>query len=275
MGPLALLGPFLDYLRPTKSPYLIIQFVAVFVICYKITRQPVAAALDSPQFFLPIFLLVLALIPLSFMRRDQIVQNEPPPEGAAQIANPKFENDLDSVFKFSRALCLASAVVMLFVYFQNPPSDNWYATVAYAMIILQMATFLLYTAIRHFKGEDLSNVNLFQIAFITAVFFAGATYLATQIKQSEPELRYMYYCKTKTVEYTGMSKPRTSDCSEAETSTAKVSNVTLRYSLDYRQLSFVLFAICWLIYELFWLKTLFAMRAVPNNAAATKIPGTK
>ncbi len=264
MGAIAgFMGPFLDYLRPTKSPYLVIQFVAVLVTCFKVTHQdPDPASYDVPRFFLPIFLLVLALVPLSFIRRDFLAQaqSNATSDSSTEVINSKYENDLDSVFKFSRALCLASAVVMLFVYFQNPPADNWYATIAYAMIIVQMITFLLYTAFRHFKGEDLSNVNLFQIAFITAVFFVGSAFLGTQIKNTEPTFHYMYYCQTKTMAFADTNiAPIVSKCNDSPAHSEDSSNITLQYSLDYRQISFLLFAVCWLIYELFWLKILFNM----------------
>lgn len=264
MGAIAgFMAPFLDYLRPTKSPYLVIQFVAVLVTCYKVTSgDPSAADLDIPKFFIPIFLLVCAIVPLSFIRRDHPAQGDlsQPTEAESQVINSKFENDLDSVFKFSRALCLASAVVMLFVYFRKPSVDNWYAVIAYVMIIVQMGTFLLYTAVRHFKGEDIYNVNLFQIACITAVFFVGAAYLGTQIEGTEPAIRYMYYCKSKKLEVNdAKALPIVTNCDMASTSDLKISRVVLSYSVDYRQASFALFAACWIVYEVFWLKILAGM----------------
>jgi len=262
MGAIAgFMGPFLDYLRPTKSPFLVIQLVAVLVTCYKVTAtNPSAAALDSPRFFVPIFVLVCALVPLSFIRRDHLSSDAQSSQADDHINNSKYENDLDSVFKFSRALCLASSIVMLFFYFQNPPVDNAYSSFAYGMIIVQMTTFLLYTALRHFKGEDISNINLFQIAFITAVFFVGSTYLATKIRESGPGTHYLYYCRSKTLEMSGATAvPIVSDCTRSPLSSLSISRVTLSYSFDYRQLSFAVFAICWLVYELFWLKVLFGI----------------
>jgi len=275
MGAIAgFMGPFLDYLRPTKSPYLVIQFVAVLVTCYKVTHVDATPdKLDSPGFFLPIFVLVIAIVPLSFLRRDHLDKNDSSaqPVNKEQVINSKYENDLDGVFKFSRALCLASAVIMLLIYFQTTPVDNWYATIAYTMIIAQMTTFLLYTVFRHFKGEDVSNINLFQIAFITAVFFVGSSYLSTQIKDSEPEIRYLYYCKSKTIEFLDVSQTAvTSRCDDSSFNGQNISKIILAYSFDYRQISFALFAICWLIYEIFWLKILLVMSTLRSSTQRTE-----
>lgn len=128
LGIAGFMGPFLDYLRPTKSPYLVVALAAVIVTGFVLgTMEP--DRLDRPEFVLPMYLLLMVIVPLSLnvQRRkgkpalELLAVTEPPdlldgakggPESSAEeiktVNNSKFENDLDSVFKFSRALGLAA-----------------------------------------------------------------------------------------------------------------------------------------------------------------------
>jgi hypothetical protein len=278
-------GTFIDYLRPTKSPYLVVILIAVGVICFKVgvssENNPDlrAESLDIPGFFLPIFLIIFSMVPLSLVRKTKVdteIQQDLK-DPTASIANSKYENDLDGVFKFSRALCLAIAAIMLFVYYNKPRSDNWYSTLGYWIIIAQLATFLSYMAFKHYVADDISNIGLFQISFITAVLFAGSTYLATEIHASENTLQYLYYCKTQSVQFIAPEGVDTYNCNDAVPSeSGKIKHKTLTYGFDFLQISFVIFAACWVVYEIFWLNVLRQMISVWRNAKKTaSVPGPR
>jgi heme/copper-type cytochrome/quinol oxidase subunit 4 len=224
--------------------------------------------------------MVLAVMALSLVfKRKTIEQDGPTPSIAADAAstpqqetinNSKYENDLDSVFKFSRALCLAVAAVMLYVYVDKKLPDNLYITICYWIIMAQMATFLAYMAFRHFQDEDLSNVNLFQVAFITATLFVGATYVATKAEVGV-DIEYLYYCKD--VEVSFRNKPTTEriDCSSPNRIDA-ISEVLANYRPDFRQLTFIFLALCWAVYEIFWLMTLYKIafrKPAPTTAGSS------
>jgi hypothetical protein len=261
-------GTFIDYLRPTKSPYLVVILIAVGVICFKVGVSPrnsdlgslpIGERLDAPGFFLPIFVIIFAMVPLSLIRKSK-TDDELKEAAKDAIANAKYENDLDGVFKFSRALCLAIAAIMLFVYYNSPLSDNWYATLGYWIIIAQLITFLSYMAFRHYVADDISNIGLFQISFITAVLFAGSTYLASEIHEPHGSLHYLYYCKTKSVQFVGIGGTETFRCSDLVPSDkGTIKHITAFYRADFRQISFLVCASCWTIYELFWLNVLLQM----------------
>lgn len=268
-------GAFIDYLRPTKSPYLVVILIAVGVICFKVGVTPsnpelqrlsVPERLDVPGFFLPIFLIIFAMVPLSLIRRTKNDTQGTAADGATPqadaIANAKYENDLDGVFKFSRALCLAVAAIMLFVFYNSPLADNWYSSIGYWIIMIQLATFLSYMAFKHYAGEDVSNIGLFQISFITAVLFAGCTFLATEMRGNEGTFQYFYYCKSQNVQFAANGGSDQYRCNEEPApERGKIQFKTEQYRPDFLQISFVVFLVGWSIYEFFWLNVLFRMVA--------------
>lgn len=281
LGVAGFVGPFLDYLRPTKSPYLVVIFVAVVVLSIKVgSSKP--ADLDRPDFFVPIFLMIAITVALSLLFRRKAAEEVPtgatttetlPGDTTGQISNAKYENDLDGVFKFSRALCLAAAAVMLYVYVDKKLSDNLFVQISYAMILVQMATFLTYMTFRHFKDEDLSNMNIFQVAFITAVFFAGSTYIATKIDMGAEGIEYGYYCKGSQVFFRNGGQPAISSCPPADSDLGPtISEIKAFYGYDYKQLTFIFLGACWLVYELFWLIALMKLAGVMFKPASRKSP---
>lgn len=262
-------GTFIDYLRPTKSPYLVVILSAVCVVCFKVGITPsdsnlkilsTSERLDIPGFFLPIFFIIFAMVPLSLIHRNKTDSKVEEVAEATSIANSKYENDLDGVFKFSRALCLAIAAIMLSVFYNSPLADNWYSTIGYWIIMIQLTTFLCYMAFKHFAGEDVSNIGLFQISFITAVLFAGCTYLATELRGNEGTFQYFYYCKSQIVQFSNKPTTERYRCNETvPPERGKIASKTEIYRPDFLQISFVVFLLCWIVYEVFWLNALLRM----------------
>jgi hypothetical protein len=254
--------------------------IAVGVICFKVGVTPsnselrslsVPERLDVPGFFLPIFLIIFAMVPLSLIHKTKNDAQPPVTAGLTppvdSIANAKYENDLDGVFKFSRALCLAVAAIMLFVFYNSPLADNWYSTIGYWIIMIQLATFLSYMAFKHYAGEDVSNIGLFQISFITAVLFVGCTYLATEMRGNEGTFQYFYYCKSQNVQFAANGGSEQYRCDEEPPpERGKIQFKTEQYRPDFLQISFAVFLVGWSIYELFWLNVLFRMLGARKNS---------
>lgn len=256
-------GTFIDYLRPTKSPYLVVILIAAGVVCLRVGLQPndpilramtLPERLDTPGFFLPIFIIIFAMVPLSLMHKARLAVV---PDSSASVENAKYENDMDGVFKFSRALCLAIAAIMLYVHFKNPIADNWYSTLGYAIILAQLGTFLGYMAFKHAAVEDVSNIGLFQIALITAVLFASSTFLATEIRTSHEDLHYFYYCNHQNIQFEDSEGYEQFKCNEdPPPERGQIVYKTQFFRPDFLQISFAVLSICWLIYEIFWLNAL-------------------
>jgi hypothetical protein len=280
-------GTFIDYLRPTKSPYLVVILIAVGVICFKVGVNPsndelrklsLPERLDAPGFFFPIFVIIFAMVPLSLIRRTkkdaEPISGSSSPQADA-IANAKYENDLDGVFKFSRALCLAVAAIMLFVFYNSPLANNWYSSIGYWIIMIQLITFLSYMAFKHYAGEDVSNIGLFQISFITAVLFAGCTFLATEIRGDEGTFQYFYYCKTQNVQFVGSAGSEQYPCNEifAEQQ-GKIRSKIEQYRPDFLQISFAVLLACWTVYEIFWLSALIQMATSAKGLKPTSTDTT-
>ncbi len=170
--------PFLEYLRPTKSPYLVLMFAAVTVLCLTVSSRTSLQA-DRPEIVLIIYVLMACIVPLSLFDPKTKGQKSAPAEGsivAEVVDNSKYENDFDAVMKFSRALNLACPIIMLYFYL-DVTLHGFFAVAGYSLILAQMITFFLYISWRHFHAEEvLTSSNTFQIAFITATLFVGCTY---------------------------------------------------------------------------------------------------
>lgn len=291
MGGIAtLMGPFLEYLRPTKSPYLLIVMSAVMVMCVYIHDHTKVGRFNygstyAPELFLPIYLVIICVIPLSFIVRDaskppttvnsdsldakQIIppssigetsiSTEPP-----TLANAKYENDLDSVFKFSRAIGIASALIMAYVYVESRRIWDIFSITGYSIIILQIVTFMLYMTVRQFHGEDLTDTNVFQIAFITTTLFCGATYTALKTDTNTSEL--FYRCHEMHISVIGQLKEKViPGCNIMEET--DIRRIVSIFRPDFCQITFLFLALCWVVYEIFWICLLYRI----VNSKKTKL----
>jgi hypothetical protein len=273
LGIAGFMGPLLDYLRPTKSPYLVIALAAVIVTCYVLSSAKSPELLYRPDYFLPIYLILIVVIPLSLkaaqinFNRDLVTVIEPPDllDSAPVVApvdlvnNAKFENDLDSVFKFSRAFGLAAGVIMMYLYYSHDKPWNTFIIIGYTIIIIHMITFTFYLIFRHFHSEEQTDINLFQIAFITVTLFCGAAFCALNIDVNAIQMEPFYYCVSNRIEFEGQGLGNyASGCESSIIKAAgeRIVRITSLYRPDFRQITFFFFTICWLIYEVFWAKTL-------------------
>jgi hypothetical protein len=267
------LAPFLDYFRPTKSPYLVVAFVSILVISLRLSNGGIDD-LDRPDFFLPIYAILAVIVGLSLLLNlkpktaaaSDNGEKSQPTTGLELVNNAKYENDLDSVFKFSRALCLAAGAVMLYVYQMVPRVDSIYTTIVYWTIIIQMITFLAYMTFRQFRGEDLTNAGLFQVAFITAAFFVGSTHAGLMVTEKTNQIEFLY-CKSSVVAYKSPVETKSFNGCNFDGPLVRVEKVSSYYRPNFKNISFVFLNFCWAVYELFWLSTLFRLATVRGSAA--------
>jgi hypothetical protein len=84
-------------------------------------------------------------------------------------------------------------------------------------------------------------------------------------------VEYLYYCHKKEIYSRNAAEPRVVECADIVDDKLPISKVQMHYRLDFRQIVFIFFAVCWSIYEIFWLLTLYRIIFPPlrqSNAAA-------
>ncbi len=167
-GAIAALGPFIEYLRPAKSPYLLMVIfgtAGIVVTGGFFNAKPEWLMLAVPQ--------VLALIIFTlfaYYGRDE--HNLKQQEGQ---------------LRFSRAISIATALMCLVFGSRQLAGTqmgllfNW----NYFICLFQLAVFTVYSAARLFKEEEEVAFNFFQFSFITSVYLAGATFSMVNIDYSD------------------------------------------------------------------------------------------
>jgi hypothetical protein len=281
--------PFLDYLRPTKSPYLVLMFACVSVLCLSVYGRPPAQA-DRPEVMLVIYCLMGFIVFLS-LREPVKVKQSGNAESNLTVAldqtinNAKYENDFDAVMKFSRALNLACPIILLYFYLDTR-LQGFFSVVGYLIILAQMLTFMTYIWWRHFHDEEGQiTLNTFQIAFITATLFVGATYTGlklTKDKEAAADIwetapRLFVYCRDGEIIFKDHTARKiVNHCPSANNASdfvrpQDVERIRKYFAIDYNQISFLILSALWFVYELFWLRAV--KRAVFAFAYTSKRSG--
>ncbi len=255
-------GPFLDYFRPSKSPYLLATGACAFAICAQLELQW-PHKLGPGYYFIPLYILLCFLITLSLSFGQHGAPHE---HQADQLSS---NSDSDGIFKFSRVLGLSLGAIMFYYFWNNNPNNGFIFWTTYWIILIHLSTFILYMTFRHFKEEDSSNIAVFQIALMSAIVFACAVYTGTRIKDSDlvPLQRCGNITYTLRVDGSNTVVVGPIDCATAEEHLRDRANDT-RFEIiskntvsapDFRQMSFLVFVIAWLVYEFYWLRRLVKM----------------
>jgi len=169
--------PFLNQLRPTKSPLVIIAVVLVAVL---VNIETFDKAIHGWMFHIPLYMIVLVTIIVAFTYT--------PPE-LTEIANGTEPGDDDAAkrteieqqFKFSRAFCLTMGIVCLHLMFVGDGRKNVGSTLfvmVYAAVVLHVALFLGYTVLRTIREENVLKYAVFQLGFLTGLTLLGAVLCA-------------------------------------------------------------------------------------------------
>lgn len=165
--PFAALGTLFEYIRPSKSPYLII--IVTGCICLVSLARRIGD--DSWVYVsLPIFICLPVLTILSFFSKLSVEEN------------------IDEQLKFSRAVCLASAIICLVVGSIELEENKVLFWVNYHATLIQLIVFVLYIIIREIREETESQLNFFQFSLVTSTYLGVATFCMTKIKANDDSI---------------------------------------------------------------------------------------
>jgi len=166
LGTIAAFGPFIEYLRPAKSPYLLMIIfgtVTSVLTANFFTKEDEWLMLAAPQ-----FLALVAFFAFAYYGRD----------GHTDV-------EQEEQLRFSRAVSIAAALMCLALGSKSVSGKDALFNLNYAVCIFQLGVFSIYAAARLFKEEKISDFNFFQFSFITSVFLVGATVSISYIGNSD------------------------------------------------------------------------------------------
>ena len=167
--------PFLEYFRPTKSPYLL-------MVLFGIIGLLVLDYLFGPRnyetfywYWLAIPIAGVLIFVTSLMFRDKTKELE-----SKQEDGDEFEAQL----KFSRSVCISTAILCLAVggvKLSSGRSDFMFFF-HFGACVCQLLVFLAFATARLRREEPRTSMNHVQIALVTSLFILGAS---TSISLSE------------------------------------------------------------------------------------------
>ncbi len=166
--------PFLKYLRPANSPFLIIVFVGIIAITN--SGQLNINEVSSYFFYIPIYIVLISTTLMSFAYKPadaDILLKQDSEEYNEKIA------ETDNLFKFSRSVGLSASIVSLYLLFYIKPS-GFIFILTYIFIAINLIVFSVYLFFRTIQEESPSKSGVFQIAFLTAGFLVGGVSLANK-----------------------------------------------------------------------------------------------
>lgn len=172
MEPISALLPFINLLRPTKSPHLLIFLTGI--ICIELFARVGAPDLAQWLFHLPVYAILTIALILSFYYRPPEISGlyqDPTDDTSLEDAQPKdVAIEVDHQFKFARAFCLVGGIVSLYLFATQFNSDIFlYTMITYAIILFHLAVFLFYMAFRTLKEEGMERFSIYQIGFISGI----------------------------------------------------------------------------------------------------------
>ena len=167
-GPLL---PFLNYLRPTKSPFLLIAIIVIF--CLVAPSAEMIRGSKGWLYHMPIYYLIFLTIVLSFKYE--------PPEANINYENDKLEQEeidrieIEHQFKFSRSFCVGIGLLAMYALFREKYTGNefWFI-IFYLSLILHLIVFGLYLIFRTIREENVKKYSIFQIGFLSGLFMLGS-----------------------------------------------------------------------------------------------------
>lgn len=186
VGIAASLLPFFDYFRPARSPYLIVVLVGIIglISASYLFQKQIDVDRGSYWYFAAIpSLSVLVLLTLfTFLHA---------PEQGQEV-----EEDFDSQLRFSRSICISSALICLVIgsiEFAHQTNDTIFYLLVFSCV-WQIVVFVLYAAARLKRSEPSTSLNHFQISLITASYLFAIT---ASLVLMNPEKGYFTYLRNK------------------------------------------------------------------------------
>lgn len=163
---LAAFGPLIEYLRPSKSPYLLMVLFGAISIAW--TTEIFANEDEWPMLIIPQYIALVIFSLFAFF-------------GKCEVSSEEQEEQL----RFSRAISIAVALMCLTYGASVTTDKNALFNFNYFACLFQLTVFAIYTAARLYKEDKASNFNFFQFAFVTSVYLVSATYTLSYIDYAD------------------------------------------------------------------------------------------
>ena len=162
IGTIAAIGPFLEYFRPSRSPYLIVILFGISGIVYLGFSQELIGKWYSISIPLAAVLCLLTYFTLISQNSEIIEQTE---------------KDTEGELKFSRAICISIGILCLIFGCEELVDNDLAYSFHYVICLCQVTIFVIYTAVRIKREEPATaaSPNHFQIALVTSAYLIGAT----------------------------------------------------------------------------------------------------
>ncbi len=276
------LMPFLDYLRPNKSPYVLVS-VAILA-CLLL---PDNALFENPfgwMYHVPIYLVIACTVVLSFLYRPpEIGKLGPSASGlsdAGQDISEETTIEMDHQLKFSRSFCLICGIASLYILFKSDSrAIIELFIILYLAIVFHIALFMGYLLFRSLREESINKFAVFQIGFITGISLLGTSLSYDQIKKDDHSVlincsqRYLLDTDNNEniekfeseglwpVDFENLDFPRTeafdNNCATQDTMyfsdyVYKIDPEGLTRKFDWKASNTVIFAIAWFAFVSFW-----------------------
>ena len=172
MEPISALLPFINLLRPTKSPHLLVFLAGT--ICVYFFPGADAGNTAAFLFHIPIYVILTIAMFLSFFYQPpeitKLLDAQDIPDEPQNTTNLEDIQEVEHQFKFSRAFCLVTGIIALFIFARDfDPDLGLFSFFAYGVIILHIVIFLFYMVLRVLREEGLKRYAVYQIGLITGV----------------------------------------------------------------------------------------------------------
>ena len=174
----------IELIRPSKSPHLITSLIGVLAIVFLGSEYSTTSFISSKEFWfisVPVYITMVIIVLFSF--RDYPDEND---------------EELEGHFRFARAMGVGTGILgmalagALLNNDEIPASEgllvgegkhgDFIFFTAFFVSLVQMLTFVSYSAIRIFKEERESRLKIFEISFIMFVFLIGFIVSVYEIK---------------------------------------------------------------------------------------------
>ncbi|NOC83503.1 hypothetical protein GS610_08660 [Ruegeria sp. HKCCD6228] len=185
------LMPFLDYLRPNKSPYVLVS-VAILT-CLLLPQNTLFESPFGWMYHIPIYCVIACTVVLSFLYRPpEVVRHNAKASGhlvtttnLTEVSDDSMV-DMDHQLKFSRSFCLICGLVSLYILFKSESRPFFEIfTVLYFVIVFHIAVFMGYLLFRSLREESINKFAVFQIGFITGISLLGTALSYDQINKND------------------------------------------------------------------------------------------
>ena len=236
--------PFLNYLRPSKSPYLLISLVvAIILVSYE---QNYGAELFNIMARLPVYFILIFIVFMSFrFVPEEIVHLR---EERDEEKIKEIESEIESQYKFSRSIIISCSLIAIYLIFSRKNFNNLMSLLFYTSILINLLIFIGYMFLRNIKEESPAKYAIFQISFMMSTFIIASALIVGNIGFQDGSIIYAF----NSLEIpTGRNSllMQTADLGLPVEGAAQA----LSGQIDWNFFDFLLLWISWMFYMVFWM----------------------